>query len=124
MSQTNGVAEIRIGGKVYPLLFNRAAVQEMSERSQRNLSSNGVKLLSDLVYSGMLNHCIRHELSFPNYSEVVAMIEDDFPDEEDAIEQEKLLWEVFETSRWGSKWVNELNEIKKKVQKITETLNP
>lgn len=123
MSETNGIAQIKVGGEIYPLLFGRAAVQEMSDRSVNNLSSNGVKLLVDLVFSGMMNHNIKFDLPRVEYSDVYELVEN-FADEEDAKEQEKKLWEIFEASRWGSQWVNELNEIKKKVQTMTKSLNP
>lgn len=122
MAETNGIAQIKVGGEIYPLLFGRAAVQEMSDRSVNNLSSNGVKLLVDLVFSGMMNHNIKFDLPRVEYSEVYELVEN-FADEEDAKEQEKKLWEIFEASRWGSQWVNELNEIKKKVQKMTKSLS-
>lgn len=122
MAETNGIAQIKVGGETYPLLFGRAAVQEMSDRSVNNLSSNGVKLLADLVFSGIMNHNIKFDLPRVEYSDVYELVEN-FADEEDAKEQEKKLWEIFEASRWGSQWVNELNEIKKKVQTMTKNLN-
>lgn len=121
MAETNGIAEIRVNGNVHQLLFGRAAVQEMSDRSITNLSSNGTKLLTDLIYSGLMNHNIKFDLPRVEYSDVYDLVEQ-FADEEDASDQEKKLWETFEASRWGSQWVDELNKIKKKVETMTENI--
>lgn len=121
MAETNGIAQIKVGGEIHSLLFGRAAVQEMSNRSIKNLTDNSAKLLTDLVFSGIMNHNIKYDLPRVEYSDVYDLVEN-FADEEDAKEQEKKLWETFEASRWGSQWVDELNEIKKKVQKMTKSL--
>lgn len=121
MAETNGVAQIKVGGKTTPLLFGRAAAQEMSNRTIDKLSGNSVKLLVDLVYSGMLNHAIKNDFPFPLYSEVYDLIEE-FEDEEDAVEQEELLWETFQASRWGSEWAKVIEEAKKKVEGLEKAL--
>lgn len=117
MAETNGRAQITVEGVIHPLLFGRAAVQEMSNRSIANPSANGVKLLVDLVYSGMLNDAIFTDLPYPVYSDVYLLVEK-FADEEDAQEQEKLLWESFEASRFGAEWVKNIQEAKKKIAEI------
>lgn len=122
MAETNGVAEIRVGGITYPLLFGRAAAQEMSDRTLSNLSGNPVKLLTDLVYSGMMNNAILNSQKFPSQTEVYLLVED-FSDEKDMLEQEKALWDTFEASKWGSKWNEEIAEVKKKATELLATLS-
>lgn len=119
--ETNGITKIIVGGKEYPLLFGRAAVEEMSRRSSEKLSNNGVKLLTDLVYSGLLNRAIKDDSEFPSYSDVYDLVED-FQLEEDSSEQYEKIWKIFESSRWGSQWLEKLNEIKKKVDLAMEEL--
>lgn len=123
MAETNGFAEIKVGGVKYSLLFGRAAVQEMSDRSIEKPSANSVELLTNLIYSGMLNFNIKHDLPRVPYHEAYDLVEA-FADESDAREQERLLWEIFESSRWGSKWMEELADIKKKVMEMAEQLAP
>lgn len=117
MAETNGISEIRIAGKVYPLLFGRAAAQEMATRSIENLTGNPVKLFLDLIYSGMMNNAIKEETKFPQFSEVYELLEL-FPDEEDATEQQAQIWECFQSSRFGAEWAQKIEESKKKVEEI------
>lgn len=114
-SATNGITKITIGGEQYPLRFGRAAVEEMSRRSGENLSVNATKMLTDLVFSGMLNHSLAKDEQLPSYPDVYELIEA-FQDEEDSSEQYAHLWETFEKSRWGSEWMSKLDDVKKKVE--------
>lgn len=122
MAETNGMAEITVGGVKYPLLFGRASVQEMSDRCLIDMTGNSVVLLANLVYSGRMNYNKSESQPIVSYKEIWNLVEE-FADEPDAQEQEKLLWEIFETSKHGSKWVTELAEIKKKMTAITESLS-
>lgn len=121
MAETNGMAKITVEGVEYPLLFARAAVQEMTKRSLGNPSANEVKLLTDLVFSGMLNFAIFSDGIYPVYTEVYKLVEK-FADEETASTQEELLWVTFESSRWGAEWRERLEEAKKKLDLMTEQI--
>lgn len=121
MAETNGIAEITVGGEKIPLLFGRAAAQEMSNRSIENLSGNEIKLLTDLVYSGMLNHAIANDFPFPKYNETYSLVER-FADEENAFEQQESIWETFQASRWGSEWAKAIEGAKKKVEELQKAI--
>lgn len=111
---TNGLITINVGGEKYPLRFGRASVEEMSKRVIENTTANNVKMFADLIYSGMMNEAIFKDIPFPAWGDVYEIVEL-FQEEEDSAEQYEAIWQCFQQSRWGSKWFDELNNIKKKV---------
>lgn len=117
MAETNGRFDIVIGtgkeAKTYPLLFGLAAVREMARRSIEGFTANEIKVFTDLVYAGTMNYAISQDLPFPAYGEIYQMVEE-FQEQEDATEQFNAMWEVFNASKFGSKWLETVEEAKKK----------
>lgn len=116
---TNGICHIRVKEVKYPLYFGMLAIEELVNRLDRSDSDNHVKILTDMVFSGMCNHAYRQDLEFPKYSEVCDLIEDFF-DEEDSSEQYVAIDLCFKESKHGSRWVEKLEELKKKIETMTE----
>lgn len=123
MAEASGFDQIEVKGVIYPLLFGRAAVQELSDRNRDSTSGsgNGVKLLIDLIYAGMLNYAIFSDTSVVAYSEVYLIV-DDFAEEENFKLKEASLWKSFESSRFGAEWVLDILEAKKKMERVKSEL--
>lgn len=121
MAETNGICEIKVGSgadeRTYPLLFGLAAVREMARRTIEGFTANEIKLVTDLVYSGSMNYAISKDLPFPTYGEVYALVEE-FQAREDATEQFDYMWETFNASKFGAKWVAQVEEAKKKAAEL------
>ena len=123
MAETNGFCEIKVGKgeseRTYPLLFGLAATREMARRTVEGMTANEIKVLTDLVYSGSMNHAIASDLPFPSYSEVYGIVEE-FQEREDATEQFDRIWETFNASKFGSQWIKTVDEAKKKAMELME----
>jgi len=116
---TNGICSIRVKGTEHPLYFGMLAIEEVSSRLGDNPSSNLVKIVTDMVYGGMCNHAFRNDRPFPTYESVADLVEELF-DEEDSNEQYMALDTCFRESKHGSKWMQKMEELKKKVMELTE----
>ncbi|NGM63507.1 hypothetical protein G5B30_16480 [Sphingobacterium sp. SGG-5] len=113
---TNGICSIKVKGVEYPLYFGMLAIEEVGNRMGNNPSSNMVKITTDIVYAGMCNWAFRKDLVYPTYESVSDIIEDLF-DEEDASEQYINIDKCFRESKYGSKLINAVEDVKKKVMK-------
>lgn len=117
----NGITEITVGGEKYPLLYGRAAAEEIAIRIGRSFTANSFKNNLDLIYAGLLNHAIKHDNPIPEYEEVYSLVEA-FHDEEDAKEQIEKISGVYAESKWGRDFLSALEEAKKKVEKELEAM--
>lgn len=114
----NGITEITVGGVKYPLLFGRAAAEEMNTRLFSELTPNDFKVTNDLIYSGMMNYAISRDLPIPRYSDVFTISELLY-DEDDGSEQYQNLWKVFQESKWGKIIDDKVKEAKKKIESLS-----
>lgn len=121
MAETNGRYDLVVGtgenARTYPLLFGMAAVREMARRTMDGFTANEIKLVTDLIYSGSLNYAISQDLPFPTYGEIYSLVEE-FQEQEDATQQFDRMWEVFNTSKFGAKWIETVEEAKKKAMEL------
>lgn len=114
---TNGICSIRVKGVEYPLYFGRQAIEELALRTEANFSTSPFKILVDLIYSGMCAHAARKDIPFPKYEDVYELCED-FEDEEDSAEQYMAVDECFKASKYGSDYIDKLNDTKKKMERL------
>lgn len=115
----NGVCEMRIAGKVYPLKFGIVAVEEFSRLCSDNVSKNANKAMIELIYSGLFNHAIANRLPAKSFSEVYDLVEE-FNNEDDAADQIEKIWETFNQSKYGSEWLKKIEGLAKKKDELSE----
>lgn len=109
----NGIIKIKVAKKDYILRFSYLACQDFEKRIFKHPSSNNVKLLTDLVYSGIYGEAVRNDEVMPLYSAAYDIIEDmsaqkDFKDLSDAI------FECYNKSKYGSEFVKRIEEYSQK----------
>ena len=121
MGESNGNCVMKIGDMVYPLFFGRMAVEEFAKRTETTLSDNAVKLATDLIYAGFVNFQTRQNLPMSSYEEVYDLAEEFF-DQPDAKEQFERIDECFFQSKYGSKYKERIEDLKKKIEEETEKL--
>lgn len=114
---SNGITKIIVKGVEYPLYFNIQAVEEFTNRIFDNVSSSPFKVMVDMIYSGMVGHAASKNIAYPKFEDVYKICEE-FMDEEDSAEQYEEIDRVFVQSKWGSKKIEELEDIKKKVAEM------
>lgn len=117
----NGNCVITIGGVPHPLYFGRLAVEEFARRTEENISGNGFKIATDMVYAGIINFQSRENLPMTSYKEVYDLMEE-FSDQEDFQEQYLKVDEVFFQSKYGLQYKNKIEELKKKILEETEKI--
>lgn len=112
----NGICELRVDGKVYPLKFGMLAIEELEKRVITNHVSSNIKGAVDLIYAGMMNYAIVKEKKVPSYEEVYNLLEaNTSPDFEAQIQ---AAWECFNESKYGSDWIKKMETLKKKVSEL------
>lgn len=80
----NGRLEIKVEGKVYPLLFGMLAMELMAERSRVNPPKGDIKALTNVVYAGVNNARDVKDLSYLSNEEISEIVESIlFSDEKD-----------------------------------------
>lgn len=121
MGESNGNCVMKIGDMVYPLFFGRMAVEEFAKRTETTLSDNAFKLAADLIYAGFMNFQTRQNLPMSTYEEVYDLVEEFF-DQEDAQKQFEDIDVCFFQSKYGSKYKERIEELKKKIEAETEIL--
>lgn len=115
----NGLASINVGGKIYPLLFGVAATQEIAKIVEKDYSDNEFTNIHAIIHGGMINHAIKARETLPSWTDTYEVAEA-FYAEKDFIEQFNAVNKIFAESRWGSDYLNKLEDLKKKVDKQTE----
>ena len=114
---TNGICEIRVQGVKHPLYFGRLAQEEITRRTDANILGNSVKILTDMVFAGKVNHANKNELPFPTYGEVSDLVEALY-EEEDAQEQISAMDECFRESKYGKQLLDGWEDLKKKMEEL------
>lgn len=112
----NGLTNINVGGKLYPLLFGVAATQEIAKIVEKDYSDNEFTNIHAIIHGGMINHAIKARETLPSWTDTYEVAEA-FYAEKDFIAQFNAVNTVFAESRWGSDYLNKLEELKKKVDK-------
>lgn len=103
----NGICEITVSGKKHRLEFGMIAVEEFQRLSLMNPSKNVTKIITDLIYSGILNRCINDLEPAPAYREIAALVQE-VSKEPDFEAQWATVLNCYELSKNGGE------EIKKK----------
>lgn len=111
---TNGICEIRVKGIVYPLYFNRMAIEEVAIRTETAVSANDFKVVCDLVYGGMVAHAYKYDFPYPKFSDVFQIVEDLY-EEEDTVEQVANINKCFIESKYGREYIDAFENVKKKL---------
>lgn len=115
----NGLCEIRVQGKVYPLQYGMVAI-EYIDKHIFNTEGNATMGVH-MIYAGMLNYAFANEKPAPSFKEVYDLCEL-FDEEKDNKEQGAKVSKCFNESRHGAKWVQAVKkankELKKKIQLI------
>lgn len=111
----NGNCVLTIGGIDYPLYFGRLAVEEFAKRTEQDLTPNGFKIATDMVYAGIINFQNRNNLPTSPYSEVYDLMEL-FTDDPDWEEKFRKVDETFFDSKYGSQYKQKIEELKKKLE--------
>lgn len=111
----NGLAEIRVDGKTYALLFGMIGCMEFERRLVEKPSENKEKMLLDMIYGGLFGYAARHELPVPDYAETFDLFEK-LVQEPDYIEQATKFQQVYFASKWGTDLVERSKELKKKAE--------
>lgn len=114
---SNGITKIIVKGVEYPLYFNIQATEEFTNRIFDNVSSSPFKVMVDMIYSGMVGYAASKNIAYPKFEDVYKICED-FMDEKDSAEQYEEIDRVFVQSKWGSKKIEELEDIKKKIAEM------
>lgn len=114
----NGVCDIRIEGVTYPLLFNIQANEELTASLMENPSPSNFKIMSDMIYAGMVGYAASEGIKYPARKDVYALCEK-FLEEDDSKEQYEAVDKCYCTSTWGKKTIEDLDETKKKMEAIT-----
>lgn len=114
---TNGICKIRVKGTEYPLYFNIQAVEELSDRVGQNKSSSPFKIMSDMIYAGMVGHAAANDLPYPDPKEVYKLCED-FKEEKDGDDQYTLIDKCYCESLWGKRHIEKMQELKKKLDTL------
>ena len=114
---SNGITKIIVKGVEYPLYFNIQATEEFTNRIFDNVSSSPFKVMVDMIYSGMVGYAASKNIAYPKFEDVYKICED-FMDEKDSAEQYEEIDRVFVQSKWGSKKIEELEDIKKKIEEM------
>jgi predicted RNA methylase len=109
----NGICELRVDSKVYPLKFGMIAIEELERRMIVNHVASNIKAVVDLIYAGMLNYAIVKEQQVPLYAQVYELIEEQNSDA-DFDQQINAAWVCFNESRFGSDWIKKMEALKKK----------
>lgn len=117
----NGNCVIIVGDVPHPLFFGRLAVEEFAKRTEDNLSANGFKIATDMVYAGIINFQSRENLPMSSYREVYDLMEE-FSDQKDFQEQYLKVDETFFQSKYGSQYKERIEELKKKIVEETEKM--
>lgn len=108
----NGIIEINAGGKKYTLRFGMLSLEILAKQQELNPSTSAIKMLMDLVYSGLYNASILKGEQAKSYEEVAGIVEELLDEDKGQVNE---IWKCFEESKAGEKM---LNGIKKKLEEI------
>lgn len=117
----NGICKITVQGVEHTLYFSRLAQEELSRRSFLNAIPNNVKLLGDIIYSGLIGHAHRNDLQYPSYGQVQDLVEE-WLDEEDFEEQNAAVDKCFRESKYGSRMLAEWGDTAKKLEGLEQKM--
>lgn len=120
----NGICEIKVKGKTYPLRFGMIAIEYLNEKLLG--VENNSAMAVHMVYAGMLNHAIANDSSSPDFKTVYGLCEL-FDEEKDCQEQSAKVSQCFTESKYGAKWMEAIKktnkELKKKIESIGQELD-
>ncbi len=109
----NGICEIKVKDKTYPIKFGMVAVEEFGRMCKNNVSENSNKIMVELIYAGMFNHAIANRLVAPSFQYVYDLVEE-FNEENDCADQYDKVWTCFNESKHGSEWLKVVTDLAKK----------
>lgn len=77
----NGRYNLIIEGVEYPLYFNMPAVEEFTKRQKENAAHNNMKIVVDMIYSGMVGYSASNRTQPPVYRDVYEAVDKWFDDD-------------------------------------------
>ena len=96
----NGIIDIKAGGKTYSLRFGMMSAEILGQQQLINPSTSSIKILTDLVYSGMANASYLQGETAKSYAECAEIVEQLLEQEDGQVAE---IWKVFEESKAGKK---------------------